>query len=145
MAGMQVFNSLGRELQPFEPRDAGRVAMYLCGPTVQAAPHVGHGRAAVAFDVIRRYLEWRGFEVTLVANDPSAGEAGPNDGEFMVTRTGLTSGPLVVTYTIGGTASPNPPSGPPAADYVALTGTVSILTGTRESSRWSSWRNRRRR
>ena len=68
MAGMQVFNSLGRELQPFEPRDAGRVAMYLCGPTVQAAPHVGHGRAAVAFDVIRRYLEWRGFEVTLVAN-----------------------------------------------------------------------------
>ncbi len=65
---MQVFNSLGRELQPFEPRDAGRVAMYLCGPTVQAAPHVGHGRAAVAFDVIRRYLEWRGFEVTLVAN-----------------------------------------------------------------------------
>ncbi len=65
---MQVFNSLGRELQSFEPRDAGRVAMYLCGPTVQAAPHVGHGRAAVAFDVIRRYLEWRGFEVTLVAN-----------------------------------------------------------------------------
>jgi len=68
MAAMQVFNSLGRELQPFEPRDAGRVAMYLCGPTVQAAPHVGHGRAAVVFDVIRRYLEWRGFEVTLVAN-----------------------------------------------------------------------------
>ena len=65
---MQVFNSLGRELQAFEPREEGRVAMYLCGPTVQAAPHIGHGRGAVAFDVIRRYLEWSGFEVTLVAN-----------------------------------------------------------------------------
>ncbi len=68
MANMRVFNSLGRELVQFEPRDVGRVAMYVCGPTVQAAPHVGHGRAAVVFDVIRRYLEWRGFEVTVVAN-----------------------------------------------------------------------------
>lgn len=65
---MQVFNSLGRALQPFETRDDGRVGIYLCGPTVQAAPHVGHGRPAVAFDVIRRYLQWRGYNVTMVAN-----------------------------------------------------------------------------
>ncbi len=65
---MQVFNTLGRSRQIFEPRDAGKVGIYVCGPTVQARPHLGHGRAAVAFDVIRRYLAWRGFEVTYVQN-----------------------------------------------------------------------------
>jgi len=59
---------LGRSLLDFEPRDEGRVGMYVCGPTVQAEPHVGHGRYAVAFDVIRRYLVWRGFDVTYVSN-----------------------------------------------------------------------------
>ena len=65
---MQVYNSLGRALQPFETRDPGRVAMYVCGPTVQSAPHIGHGRQAVAFDVIRRYLAWTGYDVTYVRN-----------------------------------------------------------------------------
>jgi cysteinyl-tRNA synthetase len=65
---MQVFNSLGRESQAFTPREDGRVSMYVCGPTVQSAPHIGHGRSAVAFDVIRRYLEWRGLLVTYVVN-----------------------------------------------------------------------------
>ncbi|NNC92441.1 MAG: cysteine--tRNA ligase [Acidimicrobiia bacterium] len=65
---MRVFNSLGRESQPFTPREEGRVGMYVCGPTVQSAPHIGHGRSAVAFDVIRRYLEWRGLRVTYVVN-----------------------------------------------------------------------------
>ena len=65
---MQVFNTLGRTLQPFRTRVPGEVAIYTCGPTVQSAPHVGHGRQAVAFDVIRRYLEWRGLGVTYVTN-----------------------------------------------------------------------------
>jgi len=65
---MQVYNTFGRSVQPFETRDPGQVGMYVCGPTVQSAPHVGHGRQAVAFDVIRRYLEWRGFDVKYVAN-----------------------------------------------------------------------------
>jgi cysteinyl-tRNA synthetase len=68
MTPMRVFNSLGRQTQAFAPREDGRVAMYVCGPTVQSAPHVGHGRSAVAFDVIRRYLEWRGLIVTYVVN-----------------------------------------------------------------------------
>jgi cysteinyl-tRNA synthetase len=59
---------MGRELVDFVPRDEGKVGIYVCGPTVQSEPHVGHGRYAVAFDVIRRYLTWRGFDVTYVSN-----------------------------------------------------------------------------
>lgn len=65
---MRLFSSLGRELQDLETRDPGRIGIYVCGPTVQSAPHLGHGRYAVVFDVIRRYLEWAGFEVTYVEN-----------------------------------------------------------------------------
>jgi cysteinyl-tRNA synthetase len=65
---VQVYNTLGRSLQPFRPRVPGEVTIYSCGPTVQAAPHLGHGRMAVSFDVIRRYLEWRGYKVTYVTN-----------------------------------------------------------------------------
>ncbi len=65
---MQVFNTLGRELQSLVTRDEGRVGIYLCGPTVQAAPHVGHGRGPVIFDVLRRYLVWLGLDVTFVSN-----------------------------------------------------------------------------
>lgn len=65
---IQVYDTMQRALLPFETRDPGRVGMYVCGPTVQSEPHVGHGRAAVAFDVIGRYLRWRGFEVTVVRN-----------------------------------------------------------------------------
>lgn len=65
---IRVQDTLQRALVPFETRDPGRVGMYVCGPTVQSEPHVGHGRAAVAFDVIGRYLQWRGFQVTVVRN-----------------------------------------------------------------------------
>jgi len=65
---MNVYNTMGRTLEAFEPRTPGEVSMYVCGPTVQSAPHVGHGRQAVAFDVIRRYLAWRGYRVTYVTN-----------------------------------------------------------------------------
>lgn len=65
---IQVHSTLHRALVDLETRDPGRIGIYVCGPTVQSEPHVGHGRYAVAFDVIRRYLEWRGFEVTYVSN-----------------------------------------------------------------------------
>ena len=65
---LRLNSTIHRAVVPFEPRDPGKVSMYVCGPTVQGAPHVGHGRSAVAFDVIRRYLMWREYEVTYVRN-----------------------------------------------------------------------------
>ena len=65
---IRVYNTMGRELVDFAPREEGKIGIYVCGPTVQSEPHVGHGRYAVAFDVIRRYLMWRGFDVTYVSN-----------------------------------------------------------------------------
>ena len=67
-AVIAVYNTLGRERRPFEPLQEGRVGMYVCGPTVQSAPHLGHGRCAVVFDVIRRYLIWKGWQVLYVQN-----------------------------------------------------------------------------
>ncbi len=57
-----------REVVPFEPLVDGRVSMYVCGPTVYDDPHVGHARTAFTFDMIRRYLQWRSFEVVFVSN-----------------------------------------------------------------------------
>jgi cysteinyl-tRNA synthetase len=65
---MRVHSTLHRALVDLQTRDEGKIGIYVCGPTVQSEPHVGHGRYAVAFDVIRRYLIWRGFEVTYVSN-----------------------------------------------------------------------------
>lgn len=63
-----LYNTLGRTRQTFQPLDEAVVRIYVCGPTVQSEPHLGHGRSAVAFDVIRRYLAWRGWKVVYVQN-----------------------------------------------------------------------------
>ena len=57
----------GRVL-PLDPRVAGTVSMYVCGPTVYGPPHLGHGRFSLVFDVLRRYLEWSGNDVVYVSN-----------------------------------------------------------------------------
>ncbi|MCB0158438.1 MAG: cysteine--tRNA ligase, partial [Caldilineaceae bacterium] len=54
--------------EPFEPVEEGKVRMYVCGPTVYADAHVGHAMAAIVFDMVRRYLTFRGYEVTYVTN-----------------------------------------------------------------------------
>jgi len=59
--------ALGRPAD-VELRDAGKVSMYLCGPTVYDVPHIGHGRMGLVWDVLRRYLEWSGLEVRFVSN-----------------------------------------------------------------------------
>ncbi len=65
---LRIHDTLARRPVPFEPARPGRVSMYVCGPTVYDEPHLGHGRTAVVFDVIRRYLEWSGLRVTYVSN-----------------------------------------------------------------------------
>jgi cysteinyl-tRNA synthetase len=59
--------ALGRPAD-VELRDDGKVSMYVCGPTVYGLPHIGHGRMALVWDVLRRYLEWRGLDVRFVSN-----------------------------------------------------------------------------
>src|SRR3989344_9137731 len=64
---MQVLNTLSGEKEEFATPD-GQVGMYVCGPTVYDMPHLGHARVEIIFDVVRRWLEYRGFEVTYVQN-----------------------------------------------------------------------------
>ncbi|WP_419929519.1 cysteine--tRNA ligase [Candidatus Poriferisocius sp.] len=65
---VSFYDTRRREIVPFEPLVESQVSMYVCGPTVYDDPHVGHARTALTFDMIRRYLQWRGFEVTFVSN-----------------------------------------------------------------------------
>lgn len=65
---IQVYDSMSRRLLPFEPRDPGKVGIYCCGMTVYNYAHIGNMRTIVWFDLIRRYLAYRGFDVTFVMN-----------------------------------------------------------------------------
>lgn len=65
---LKLYNDLSRKLQRFVPLLKKKVTMYVCGPTVYDYGHLGHGRSAVAFDIIRRYLLFRGYTVDYVFN-----------------------------------------------------------------------------
>ena len=65
---ISLYDTLTGEVRPLVTRESGRVALYVCGPTVYDHPHLGHARSALTYDVLRRYLEWRGLEVRHVAN-----------------------------------------------------------------------------
>ena len=64
----RVYNTLTRKKEPFETIEPGKVRMYVCGPTVYDKAHVGHAMSSLVFDVIRRYLEYRGYQVRHVMN-----------------------------------------------------------------------------
>lgn len=63
-----IYNSLSRKKEEFIPLQPPQVKMYVCGPTVYDQPHIGHARSAYIFDVIRRYLIYKGYKVTFVRN-----------------------------------------------------------------------------
>lgn len=65
---IRVFNTLTRKKEILETLDAGQVKMYVCGPTVYNKAHVGHAMSAVVFDIIRRYLTYRGYQVRHLMN-----------------------------------------------------------------------------
>ena len=65
---IQIYNTLSRKKEPLKTLEPGKVSMYVCGPTVYDSAHVGHGMSALVFDIVRRYLEYRGYEVKHVTN-----------------------------------------------------------------------------
>lgn len=65
---LKVFNTMTRKKEDFVPIEKGKVRMYVCGPTVYNYIHIGNARPAVVFDTVRRYFEYRGYDVTYVSN-----------------------------------------------------------------------------
>jgi len=66
--GIQIYNTMSRKKENFVPLEEGKVKMYVCGPTVYNYIHIGNARPAIVFDTVRRYFEYRGFEVNFVSN-----------------------------------------------------------------------------
>jgi cysteinyl-tRNA synthetase len=65
---LKIYNTLSREKETFETLEPGKVRMYVCGPTVYDSAHVGHAMSSIIFDIIRRYLAYRGYQVQHVMN-----------------------------------------------------------------------------
>ena len=68
MSAIKLYDTARREVVDFKPLKAGSVSIYVCGATVQAAPHVGHIRSGVNFDILRRWLIASGLNVTFIRN-----------------------------------------------------------------------------
>ena len=65
---MKVYNTLSRKKEEFIPLEEGKVKMYVCGPTVYNLIHIGNARPMIVFDTVRRYMEYKGYEVNFVSN-----------------------------------------------------------------------------
>ncbi len=65
---IKIYDTMTRSLQDFIPLNEGKVNMYVCGPTVYNYIHIGNARSVVAFDTIRRYFEYCGYQVNYISN-----------------------------------------------------------------------------
>ena len=65
---MKIYNTLSRKKEEFEPIQPGKVSMYVCGPTVYNLIHIGNARPMIIFDTVRRYMEYKGYDVNYVSN-----------------------------------------------------------------------------
>ena len=65
---MQIHDTMENQLVELNLREPGKVSIYACGPTVYDVPHLGHARTALTYDILKRYLEWQGYETRLVSN-----------------------------------------------------------------------------
>ena len=65
---LSLYDTATQEVRPLAMRQPGHLSIYLCGPTVYGPPHLGHGRATLVYDILRRYLIWTGIQVRLVSN-----------------------------------------------------------------------------
>ena len=77
--GLRVYNTLTRQKEEFVPLEKGKVRMYNCGPTVYSHPHIGNFRSFIFADILRRYLEYKGYEVLQVMNITDVGHLTEDD------------------------------------------------------------------
>ncbi len=99
---LRIFNVLGRQKQAFSPIHDGRVGMYVCGPTVYEHSHLGHAKTYVSFDVVARYLRYRGFDLLYIQNITDVGHLRANEEDRILVRAAqLNAKPMQVveTYT----------------------------------------------
>lgn len=91
MGSLRLHDTATGQVRALDLRDPGKVSMYHCGPTPYDLPHIGHGRNALFYDLLHRYMEWRGLDVTFVSNVTDiedkiirrAGEEGRSEAEVV--------------------------------------------------------------
>lgn len=65
---MKLYNTMSKQKEEFVPLEEGKVRMYVCGPTVYNFIHIGNARPMIVFDTVRRYFEYKGYDVNYVSN-----------------------------------------------------------------------------
>jgi cysteinyl-tRNA synthetase len=117
---LRLFDTVHGEVRPLRQRDAGRLSMYVCGPTVYDLPHLGHGRFTLVWDVARRWFTFRGLEVRFVSNITDIDDNIINRAR----REGLSEAEVCATYedhwwrAMGAIGVARPDEVPHATDYV---------------------------